>query len=288
MFPPPICAFCGCSDISCGDSNFRNVPTLTAELYGNLRDACPAFRHYPCPDAPQPPYSEFYPKLRSSMEGTNNTWKCCPACVNRDARIKRMQYLSGTTHTYVANLVAADPIIAQLLSVLNIGMAVTQQHEERRRQSFALGKVIHDSLLNLVLLHHNPTTPGAPITVATLPRHVKYLYDQNLAKNPVIHQYCCLVDRPLQQPGCPQAPMSIVKHLVHRAQERAPVHQNASSSAHLHALVPDRLPVTFVPATAIFNMGTMEAVENQRTVPLVADCHGLPHIPTQVLAHPVS
>jgi hypothetical protein len=288
MFPPRICSFCGCAEIKCGPKTFHRIPPLSLEESYELRNRCPAFQNASPPEQPTPPYAEFYPRLQQTMENPDGTWNCCPTCRNIDSRIKRMQYLSATSHEYLCNLVTADPMLAQLLAVVDMGMAVTQSRPNRRAISFAMGRVVHDSLYNFVVLHHNPIRPNVPITPQRLRGPVRQLYIRNLERNPIYQRYCCLADRPHSQPGLPQAPMNSVKRLVQRAQDNAPVPGAVNNVRAVHALVPTALPTTYVPANAIFNAGTLEANTDfpSRPIPLVVDGNGLPHQPGQVRLFP--
>jgi hypothetical protein len=263
-------------EISCQTSCFRRIQPLTTAECCVVRDGCPAFRHMTPSEHPQPPH------LRGSMENQDGTWNCCRQCVEPRNRRQRMQFLSPICHDYLQHLVSSDPLVVQLLSVIDIGMAVTQTSFNRRTMSFSMGRIIHDSFLNCVLLHNNAGSNPQHLLPSTIPASVRRLYIQNAVNNPSFQRYICLLDRPAASRGIPQAPVTLVHHLVQRARQTAPFPVESGAST-LDVLIPPRPPTSYVPPTAIFNVGSLASTAApHHTVPLVVHGNGLPHAAGQV------
>lgn len=170
---------------------------------------------------PVPPAAVAYPYLQEHMQTADGSkWYMCGACAGCDAKQRqRSAHLVYCPPDYTETLISADPVEAQMLSVVDTNTLV-----EERWGGFAHGELHPSSQLTIELVSFNRASadadPNLPPPYISQP--VQDLLAINTRHNPVLRKFKCMLERVRPRQGVPVLDASSISNITRSHQRRDP------------------------------------------------------------------
>ena len=249
----------------------------------------------PLPDFPAaaPPYAFNNMDMRAFMvEGHDLTaaaprWHQCSLChkAGKEGKLcHRMRHNLVISQEYQRRLLALHPLDAQLLSLTDVTMAVTN-----RVRGHARGEIHTDNcLLNTFLVNRGPAGDHAA-AAADVPDQVKDILGVLKHTSPLVSKVKTLAEKDVPGHGLPLIPQKAIADITAQAASRNPAFMgldpNVDGMSDIFSMVAviDADPVVAQPAgpqpggsRPVFKVGKVTLRDTGQDVDLITDSAGLP------------
>jgi hypothetical protein len=271
-----ICARCAFNSGS-RQSTWRAIRPPNVEQFTSYIAECPALHGNADVDLSnvQPPAGLVHPHLAGFMQTAEGKWHICPTCGRGlDARKKQLKFHPWLPAGYLENLLAAPPLEAQLMSIVDIGLQLNHQGGPTRN-CFSRLEVVHKSLFDCIVVYSDAFRLTCQHTIASVSNPVQEIYAINAAINPLFERFIPILERPSAQPGLPSAAFPLAQALIQKSRAAAPIDLPAAIPGELNVLLRTHQDVGHLTPQSLMDIGELLPRANpQQSEPLVCMSNG--------------